>query len=251
MSIASEIQRLQQAKASIKTSVWWKWVTIPDNIKLDDYWTYIDCIKTTDYSCWTTAYWLKATTSLIWYWNWWLCLQYSEITDDWTVSWIFSSRWWCWSSSCDAMQMYFLWKKLWCMPSWNSVNCTISGQRSETNFWVYAHCTNPDCFLINRSYCWRYSWSWWRWTWACYYYRVWIDFSVPCMSCLMSWSWCQSWDCCWSLDCDNNPPWADYKYLWRSISLIAACRWNKPAWILCTTIESSDSNRYVWAAVFR
>ena len=46
MTIASEITRLQWAKADIKTSIENKGVTVPSNAKLDTYDTYIDQINT-------------------------------------------------------------------------------------------------------------------------------------------------------------------------------------------------------------
>ena len=42
MSIASEIERLQQAKSGIKTSIENKGVTVPSSALLDTYSTYID-----------------------------------------------------------------------------------------------------------------------------------------------------------------------------------------------------------------
>ena len=46
MSIASEISRLQSAKASIKTSIQGKGVTVPSSATLDDFSDYIDAIST-------------------------------------------------------------------------------------------------------------------------------------------------------------------------------------------------------------
>lgn len=46
MSIASEITRLQNAKADIKTAIEAKGVTVPSNAKLDDYDTYVGQIQT-------------------------------------------------------------------------------------------------------------------------------------------------------------------------------------------------------------
>lgn len=46
MSIASEIERLQNAKADIKTSIESKGVTVPSNETLDNYSDYIDSIQT-------------------------------------------------------------------------------------------------------------------------------------------------------------------------------------------------------------
>ena len=246
MSIASEIQRLQQAKASIKTSVWTKWVTIPNNIKLDSYGTYIDRIIAADYSCWTLAYWLESSVWLNWYWNWWLCLQYSEPTDQWAIAAIFTTRWRMSSSNCDYRDFYFLNKKPWCAPVWSSVSCRLVDNYATTILCAYAHKTNKDCFLIKYIYCNRDYWSWTTWYWDYPYYTLWIDFSVPCATCIWSWSWhhCAYWNS------DNNPPWDDYVLIsW--ISWLQSCRWSRPATILCTKIVSSDRNNYVWAAVFK
>ena len=57
MTIASEITRLQWAKADIKSSIEWKWVSVPSNAKLDTYDTYIDQIQQWD--GWVLAWWLK------------------------------------------------------------------------------------------------------------------------------------------------------------------------------------------------
>ena len=45
MTIASEITRLQGAKASAKASIEAKWVSVPASAKVDDYHTYIDQIS--------------------------------------------------------------------------------------------------------------------------------------------------------------------------------------------------------------
>lgn len=45
MTIASQITRLQWAKSSIKTSIQNKWVTVPNNAKIDTYASYIDQIE--------------------------------------------------------------------------------------------------------------------------------------------------------------------------------------------------------------
>lgn len=46
MTVASEITRLQNAKASIRSSIQEKWVTVPSSAKLDTYSWYIDQIQT-------------------------------------------------------------------------------------------------------------------------------------------------------------------------------------------------------------
>lgn len=45
MTIASEIQRLQWAKSDMQTSIWNKWVVVPNTAKLDEYAWYIDQIQ--------------------------------------------------------------------------------------------------------------------------------------------------------------------------------------------------------------
>lgn len=252
MTVVSEIQRLQTAKSNIKSSVASKWVTIPASASLDEYSGYIDKIKCIDYSSWTTAYGLKATTSLSGYRNRWLEMCYSEINDDWTVSWIFSSCWWMASSCCDYIDMKFLAKKPWCMPQRYAQSIRIPDTSSNDKcYWIYAHKSNPDCFLINRGYCDPSYGSWGNRCCKIHYYRLWIDFSVPCMNCLSSSWWCCSLGCYWVNDCDANPPSSDYQLIWKSFDCLAACRWNKPAGLLCTTIESRDDSNYVWGAVFR
>lgn len=251
MTVASEITRLQTAKADIKTSVGCKWVTIPANAKLDQYAGYIDQIKVPDYSCWTAAYWLKATLWMCWYWSGWLCTQYSEINSEWNVVWLFSSHWWMWSSDCDHQWFHFLRKEQWCLPYWCNVNATVWWNFFDDWFYIYKHNSNNDCFLINRVNSEHSYGSWSCWCCSRNYYRLWVDFSVPCMTCLWNWSWCLTGACCGSKNCDNNPPGNDYTYIWTNMSIIKTCRWNKPTGILCTTIESSDHNNIVWAAVFR
>lgn len=52
MTIASEITRLQWAKADARTSIINKWVDVPANASVEDYHTYIDQIKTSSW-IWT------------------------------------------------------------------------------------------------------------------------------------------------------------------------------------------------------
>lgn len=61
MTIASEITRLQWAKADIKTAIQGKWVVVPSSAKLDTYDDYVSQIKTIDDSpiwiTWDVTYW--------------------------------------------------------------------------------------------------------------------------------------------------------------------------------------------------
>lgn len=74
MTIASEIQRLQEAKASMQTSIWNKWVAIPSSAKLDDYAWYIDQIQTCGWD------------DILSYMSWVLSLDWPTIYISWSDS---------------------------------------------------------------------------------------------------------------------------------------------------------------------
>lgn len=251
MTIASEIERIKEAKEQIRQAVNGKWVYIPAALKLWAYPSYINQIKVTDYSKWTAAYWLWADVGLNWYRNWWLCTLYSEIDNDWNVNAIFWTNWWMGSSNCDYRDLAFLWKWVWTLPKWNLYSKRLTDNYSYDWYRVYRNITNSDCFLINRIYYSRTYWSWSNWYENNNYYRVWVNFKEQCMSCLMEWNRYTSWACCWGCDCDQNPPTSEYVYIWNSISCIKSYRWNRPEWILCTCLSSQDNNNYRWMAIFR
>ena len=72
MTIASEITRLQWAKADIKTSIENKGVSVPSNAKIDTYNTYIDQITTGGITstmpirCYLEYYWNKWLRAAMW-----------------------------------------------------------------------------------------------------------------------------------------------------------------------------------------
>lgn len=72
MTIASEITRLQWAKADIKTSIEWKGVSVPSSAKIDTYSTYIDQITTGGITstmpirCYLEYYWNKWLRAAMW-----------------------------------------------------------------------------------------------------------------------------------------------------------------------------------------
>lgn len=76
MTIASEIERLQEAKADIKSSIEWKWVSVPSSAKLDVYSEYIDQINTWDAFmdslrlAWYVVSWKDAKPAIIWFISW-------------------------------------------------------------------------------------------------------------------------------------------------------------------------------------
>lgn len=63
MTIASEITRLQWAKADIKASIEGKWVPVATNAKLDDYSSYVDQIDTSWWVPWII--WSSPVRSMI------------------------------------------------------------------------------------------------------------------------------------------------------------------------------------------
>lgn len=252
MTIASEISRLQEAKSCIKASIEGKWVTVWQNLKLDQYPACIDAIKWPDYSGWTMAYWLKATRSLNWTRSSWLWVLYDEIDDDWIMVSLLYNDWWLVSSNCDVRWMDVLIKCPWCNPSWSSLWAhNVWDSRSTSWLRIYKNDNNPDCFLVKRIYCCvGYMSSWSCWNDTCYYDTIWMDLSAHSIRCIWSWTWCSTWACCWWKDCDNNPPGEWYTYVWTSAGVIYNCR-QKPKWVLCTTLESQQDWSYIGAVVFR
>ena len=75
MTIASEIERLQEAKATARTSIINKGVDVPTSASVEDYHTYIDQIKTSS-GIWTFTG-SMALRYIAWWWennawsNWW------------------------------------------------------------------------------------------------------------------------------------------------------------------------------------
>lgn len=105
-TVASEIQRIQNAKAAIKTSIEWKWVAVPSSAKLDTYSTYIDSIQ--------------------WWWIYWVLVPATiridnALSNSWTIvsheqSEILNSNWdifYCyfWFSWWDNEEKLWVWKK--------------------------------------------------------------------------------------------------------------------------------------------
>ena len=113
MTIASEITRLQWAKADIATSIWNKWVTVPSATKLDWYSSLIDQIKTIEDTpievTWSQVYWGLFT---IWDYQYmrWIdgCVSYA--TDNLVLIWYMGT--WQTYDHYDQKDCHFIrWKK--------------------------------------------------------------------------------------------------------------------------------------------
>lgn len=136
MTIASEITRLQWAKASAKASIENKWVTVPASASVEDYHTYIDLIQTwwyfngvklKDYS----RYDRDSTPSIAWYYSWEENdIQYSLIL--WTQEASSDNYWyrygWVWTK-------HVSWSDIQYIASYSSD--TYSGNRFNTSSWNY------------------------------------------------------------------------------------------------------------------
>ena len=87
MTIASEITRLQWAKADARTSIINKGVDVPSSAKLDTYHDYIDLIQQWD--GWILAWWLKLYNQFVSGKNWTPDIRSS-------ISWIeWNKYYWC------------------------------------------------------------------------------------------------------------------------------------------------------------
>lgn len=159
MTIASEITRLQWAKADIKTAIESKWVTVPASAKLDTYDTYIDQIQQ-----WWDVGWITITSSESF-------INTSDARDSATISGNIS------------------------ITNWNTVFWVIWGfytdERSESGnryssvvLWIWR--TVGEDFVF-RKLSWTTASSWWWWhvrvlsDWntikilTSYYERTWTD----------------------------------------------------------------------------
>lgn len=154
MTIASEISRLQWAKACIKASIENKWVTVWANVKLDSYSDCIDAIPSWSSDCfidvlavgWGGWGWGSGGNYWSWWWGWawWVVNSHVKVIcnsipitiwagGSWWCSWY---GWWQWKDTCVSNINY--------LCEWNICNSIIA-------------------------YWW---WGWWLWYWW-YWYNWW------------------------------------------------------------------------------
>lgn len=180
-TIATEISRIQSAKAWIKTSIEWKWVSVPSDAKIDAYPSYIDQISwwvsyeeyeraLAQWTFW--RYWQTSRSGNLdynKYWvDWWLA-TWEWWSRDWTVYHIFS--FWMWDTSSSGRSQYpfvvHLTKEVWTwFNRWFTRSTWTSRDRSSSSLsdWQYS--------WIDRNY-WvraKYNWDknidivrWWQW----------------------------------------------------------------------------------------
>jgi len=168
MTIASEIERLQEAKADIKSSIEWKWVSVPSSAKLDTYDTYIDQIQQWDggiltkwiklYPFHLNTYWIPAT--------WWI---YSWF--DWNV--YYGLNFYSYYISRDDEYYY------WVLAYKKDLNWDITYRNSDAQLYgsyngdmlysyFYKKWNEIRCYTVTRnnaypSEYWGYAWIWYTW----------------------------------------------------------------------------------------
>lgn len=131
MTIASEITRLQWAKADIKSSIEWKWVSVPASAKLDTYSTYIDQIERWD-PRWKFVVWTILRT------------------------WVITSV-----SSSDAV--YFFWWEMSYVDNDVMILCRPWIYDNYSSSWSSDYTVNLDCFALDWTTLDFNRWGWSHW----------------------------------------------------------------------------------------
>lgn len=139
MTIASEITRLQWAKASAKASIENKWVTVPANATVDTYHNYIDQIEQWYVIGWALS-WITITSSVsftnfndddrasLW-WNWALSIvNWDDLFG--IISWIYRDRR---GSSADLYNSVVLW--IWKEPWQDFQYIKLEWEREDNVWW--------------------------------------------------------------------------------------------------------------------
>ena len=152
MTLASEISRLQTAKANIETAIEWKWVTVPDDAKLDTYHLYINQII-----WWGSLSGVKLYNNQVTGYDaaprCWSPMSFEE---DWKLYWCCAAVQEKWTSN-DAQACFYSFRKVW---SWDisyyynsssSYNWYYSPNRIE-NSKYYTNWTTILCYCFIRYY---------------------------------------------------------------------------------------------------
>ena len=186
MTIASEITRLQWAKADIKTAIENKWVTVPSATKLDGYSSLIDAIPTTipDYLCFTantasstitlnkngspTSVTLETSTDGVTWttYTFWTTITLSNVWDK--VYWRNTSETNTWFSSWEGNHYQFAmtWSIAWSWDIWYLLNKNSTISVWNMNFcmlfrWCTSLTTSPKLTATTLSGNCYYHMFWW------------------------------------------------------------------------------------------
>lgn len=170
MTIASEISRLQGAKADIRQAIIDKWVSVSSSLTIDDYACCISCIPT-----WSNNYFVKFL--MVWWWGWWA----------WGAYWWFRPWWW-WGG--------------WAIISWirnltqKSHSITIWSWWGWWNWWNYYWCDWWNWWnttFNSLTACW---WKWWKWCQYIWWYSwSWCSWWTYCCTSSVYTAWWWWWAC--------------------------------------------------------
>ena len=209
MTVASEISRLQCAKADIRQAIIDKWVSVWANLTLDDY---AACIS--DIPTWPTIRY--ADILAVWWWGWagwwwaaswwwaggWVKLEYHMqlIEDSYCIKvW----AWWGWQShwcpTCIGDIICAPWWHLWGFWQWT----TNYEPWYAGSWWNITGYTGSIYWNKWWDRYWEngWWWGWWAWwPWCNWSYRKWGDW----------WLWV-TLDISWS----NEIYWAGWAWTWE------------------------------------
>lgn len=277
MTIASEISRLQWAKADIKTAIENKWVTV-GNITLDNYAACIDAIPT-----WSNI--AVVDFLLIWWWgggwrcrcyNWWWGGAWQTVSmnkralEVWTYP-ITIWAWWTqnvnwWDSCFDGIVALGGWA-WWCTSNgWNGWNGWWAV--ANRNPWSWLHSWWKGCVVSGNGWRW-----WWWWGWACWdwgnaccasnymWWWVWWLWLCTCLTWhyeCFAWGWGWKWYCWWQWcywwgnttggwNWWNATTCWSWWWGWPSCSSSSCRAWSWAWWVLIIVYPSDCGYNISWA----
>jgi len=253
MTIASEITRIQWAKADIKTAIEAKGVSIPSSDTIDCYACCIDSIST-----WSNVKFIDLLV-VWWGWNWW-----------WDTSYIWAWWWWGWWWWVIYKNNFVLSDNSYSIVVWNAWQNSCFWNCIAYAWWNWGW---PAKYWYAYAF-WCPWWNWWGWWWT----SCWSNYSTRWwVSCPLQWttwmpgSWNNWWGWWWATPCNdascmaNRYDWKDWFYTdiswtgrwyawwggWWTYSAKQATSkwwcWWWWCWMRCSSCWASDKNAtYYW-----
>lgn len=232
MTIASEISRLQTAKANMKTAIVNKWVSVADSVSLSNY---CDCINAIS-SWWSivevlVVWWWWAWTCCFWWWGGWGVVRTPFPISWWSATitvWAGGVNKWCawcqskivsWDNSVCATWWTAWWWEFW----WNSWKWYINSGlvQAQNNWWTWC------CDSRWAEYVW-WGWGWWAWWAWCSATTYWcgVDWWA-----WLYWYWWWGWGWSWACLSRTVWVWIDWWGTWEN---------------RCSKRNSCNANNYWW-----
>ena len=204
MTIASEITRLQWAKATARTSIINKWVSVPTSASVEDYHTYIDQIANGGLFSglklkWYYWDWYDSNPTASWYYSWeenniqyWLVvgsLNRTSSNSNYKYSWV-----WIKHISWSDIQ-YITWKTTW----------TYSDSHHTRAWWSYFIINQTDGIIrgyfyddtdFSSNWVWTFEaiYDYKNWTCTCDLYSTWTDKNLANVVTVPAWYTVVSWN---------------------------------------------------------